>query len=137
MPLKNHARSPSVEVAVNNGGEAPHYVKSLTLGILAVLLGFQISGWVFAIVAVQQGRVDFRSFYAAGYLIRTGRSRLLYDYSSEVSFQNQIVSARNMALPFIHPPYEALIFVPFSYLRFRSAYFAYLLFNVALLAISA
>ena len=112
-------------------------MKALALGVLAILLGFQISGWVFAIGAVQDGRVDFRSFYTAGYLVRTGRPHLLYDYSSQIVFQNQVVSARTMALPFIHPPYEALLFVPFSYLRFRSAYFAYLLFNVALLAIAA
>jgi hypothetical protein len=42
-----------------------------------------------------------------------------------------------MALPFIHPPFEAVFFAPFSYLPFRGAYFAFLLFNVALLVISA
>jgi hypothetical protein len=42
-----------------------------------------------------------------------------------------------MALPFIHPPYEAILFAPFSYLKFRGAYVAYLLFNVGMLAIAA
>ncbi len=133
--MRSHAGS--LDLGVSGGWEAPHYVRSLTLGTLAVLLGFQISGWVFAISAAQQGRVDFRSFYTAGYLVRTGRSHQLYDYSTQVLFQNQTVSARTMALPFIHPPYEVVLFVPFSYFPFRSAYFAFLLFNVALVMISA
>jgi hypothetical protein len=116
--------------------DPPHYVKSLSLAIPAVLLGFQISGWVFAMLALQQGRTDFRSQYTAGYMVRSGNAHRLYDYGSQLRFQNQLVGPRDMALPFDHLPYEALLFVPISYLSFRAAYFAMLAFNLVVLALS-
>src|SRR6266851_1531282 len=116
--------------------DPPHYVKSLSLAIPAVLLGFQISGLVFAMLALQQGRTDFRSQYTAGYMVRSGNAHRIYDYGAQLFFQNQLVGAREMALPFDHLPYEALLFVPFSYLSFKAAYFAMLVFNLFVLALS-
>ena len=114
----------------------PHYVKSLSLAIPAVLLGFQISGWVFAILAVQQGRTDFRSQYTAGYMMRSGNAHRIYDYGAQLLFQNQLITARDLALPFDHLSYEALLFVPFSYLPFKAAYFAMVVCNLAALALA-
>ena len=116
--------------------EPRHYVRSLSLAIPAVLLGFQISGWVFAILAVQQGRTDFRSQYTAGYMLRSGNAQRIYDYGAQLFFQNQLITARDLALPFDHLPYEALLFVPFSYLSFKAAYLAMVAFNLAVLALS-
>ena len=118
------------------GWDPPHYVKTLSLAIPAVLLGFQISGWVFAILALQQGRTDFRSQYTAGYMMRSGNAHRIYDYSAQLLFQNRLVGARDMALPFDHLSYEALLFVPFSYLPFRAAYFAMLAFNLVVLVLT-
>src|SRR6266849_10475359 len=103
--------------------DPPHYVKSLSLAIPAVLLGFRISGWVFAILALQQGRTDFRSQYTAGYMLRSGNAHRIYDYGAQLFFQNQLITARDLALPFDHLSYEALLFVPFSYIPFKAAYF--------------
>src|SRR5438552_18182608 len=41
-----------------------------------------------------------------------------------------------MTLPFLRPAYEALLFVPFSFLSYRTAYFAFLGLNAILLAVS-
>src|SRR5260370_32032192 len=125
MTIDQEQQPPSIQarVAPVQAWEPPHYVKSLSLAIPAVLLGFQISGWVFAILAVQQGRTDFRSQYTAGYMVRSGNAHRLYDYSSQLVFQNRLTTARDLALPFDHLSYEALLFFPFSYLPFNVAYF--------------
>src|SRR5260370_14278063 len=131
QPTTVQARIPRVL-----GWDPPHYVKSLALAIPAVFLGFQISGWVFAMLALQQGRTDFRTQYTTGYMMRSGNAHRVYDYGAQLFFQNQLVGARDVALPFDHLPYEALFFVPFSYLSFKAAYFAMLVFNLVVLALS-
>lgn len=114
----------------------PHYVRSLSLTIPAIFLGLQISGWIFAMFALAQGRVDFRAMYTGGYMVRTGNGSQLYDYNAQLLLQNRLVTARNVTMPFDHLPYEALLFVPFSYLPFKSAYFAMLAVNFAALVLS-
>jgi hypothetical protein len=135
-PQHQQKTSAPAPVLPSLGWNPPHYVKSLSLAVPAVLLGFQISGWVFAILAVQQGRTDFRSQYTAGYMMRSGNAHRIYDYGAQLFFQNQLVLARDLALPFDHLSYEALLFVPFSYLSFEAAYFAMVAFNLAVLALS-
>ena len=135
MTISQQQQPASVPASVSQSlsWNPPHYVKSLSLAIPAVLLGFQISGWVFAILALQQGRTDFRSQYTAGYMMRSGNAHRIYDYGAQLFFQNQLISARDLALPFDHLPYEALLFAPFSYLPFKTAYLAMVAFNLAVL----
>jgi len=116
--------------------QAPHYVRSLAMAIPAVFLGFQISGWVFAMRALQEGRVDFRAQYTAGYLVRSGNGHRLYDHAFQLVLQNSLVSPRSVPMPFDHLAYEALVFAPFSFLRFKAAYFTFLAANVAALTLS-
>lgn len=77
---------------------------------------------------------DFRSFYAAGYLMRTGRSDL-YDLSRQQEVQRTLISPSSGTLPFAHPSYEALLYAPFSLLSYGRAYLCYLLFNLLVLAV--
>ncbi len=112
---------------------APYYVQGLALGIPAILLGLQITGWLFFIPAIFDGHADFRNFYSAGCMVRLGDARVLYDYETEKVYQDRLVSRENLAMPFIHPAYEALLFVPLSLLTYRAAYFVFLAVNLALL----
>ncbi|MDE3104877.1 MAG: DUF2029 domain-containing protein [Acidobacteriota bacterium] len=75
---------------------------------------------------------DFRSFYAAGHILRTHPAQL-YDPATELTTQNQYVSPLQEPLPFYHLSYEALLYLPFSLLPFRVAYLAYAGFNLLLL----
>jgi hypothetical protein len=130
--LKNDRRR-ATEIAVPSG--LPYYVSALALGIPAILLGLQITGWLFFIPAIFHGHADFRSFYNAGYMVRTGAARALYDYEVEKVYQNRLISQENLAMPFIHPAYEALLFVPLSLLPYRASYFAFLGVNLGLLVV--
>src|SRR6202158_2761524 len=115
---------------------APYYVKALAMALPAAMLGWQISGWIFFLPAAMQGRADFRQLYTAGYMVRTGHSRELYDYAAQKSFQDATVSREQVALPFIRPAYQALLFAPFSFISYRTAYFFFLAVNLALLSAS-
>jgi len=116
--------------------QAPYYVKALALGLPAYLIGIHMWTWVFTVSIFLGGRSDFRQLYTAGYMVRSGHAHELYDYESQRYFQNKVVSQADMALPFIRPAYEALLFVPFSFLSYRTAYFAFLGLNAILLAVS-
>jgi len=81
---------------------------------------------------VPAGHSDFRAYYTAGYMLRTGKQ--IYDPAAQLEAQNRLVSREEIALPFIHPAYEALIYVPFSFLSYLSAYWVWFALNLAMLA---
>jgi len=114
----------------------PYYVKGLALGLSAFLIGIHLWTWVFTLPIFLHGRADFRQLYTAGYLVRSGRGHQLYDYDTQLHFQNELVSHGDIALPFIRPAYQALLFAPLSLLPYRTAYFAFLAVNLALLWVS-
>src|SRR5689334_18531354 len=102
--------------------------RALILGITAILIGLPLLGWPsFLLYVVPDGHADFRANYTAGYLLRTGQP--LYDYALEVGVQNQKVSHEEVALPFIHPAYEALLYVPLSFLTYLQAYWVWFAVN--------
>ena len=81
------------------------------------------------------GRADFRQLYTAGYMLRSGSATHLYDYDAQLYFQRLVVGPGEIPLPFIRPAFEALLFVPFSLLSYRPAYFLFLMVNIGLLSI--
>ena len=117
------------------GREAPGYVKALALGLSAYLAGVHLWTWVFNVSTFLAGAADFRQLYSAARMIVSGRRLLLYDYLAQFRAQNAFVSPRPVALPFNHPAYEALVFVPLSYLSYRSAYLSFLAMNCGLLVL--
>ena len=88
---------------------------------------------------VRKGYPDFTIFYSAGSIVRAGMARSLYDESVEFQVQRRFapdVSIRHGALPYNHPPFEALLFVPFTYLPYLPAYLAWNLVNLGLLGLA-
>lgn len=75
---------------------------------------------------------DFRTFYAAGYLLRTDRAHF-YDLDAQARVENEQVSPARLQLYFNHPAYEALVDAPFALLPFKAAYRAFMVFNVVLM----
>jgi hypothetical protein len=69
-------------------------------------------------------------------MIRTSQAHKLYDYESIERFQNDLVSRGDMTQALDLPAYEALLFVPFSFLEYRAAYIAFFATNLALLGLS-
>ena len=76
--------------------------------------------------------LDFRSFYAAGVVLRT-HPHQLYDVALQKQTQDALVSEGTFVLPFYHPPFETLLYAPFAILPYRPAYFAFIAFNILLM----
>jgi hypothetical protein len=87
---------------------------------------------------VRKGYPDFTIFYSAGKMVRAGMARSLYDERVEFQVQRQFapnVSIRHGALPYNHPPFEALLFVPFTHLPYLPAYLAWNAVNLGLMGV--
>jgi hypothetical protein len=88
---------------------------------------------------VAAGLPDFAIYYCAGHVVREGLGHQLYDPASRFQVQEQFARAVPMfrgPLPWTHPPFEALFFVPFSYFSYLAAYLLWNLLSLVLLGIS-
>jgi hypothetical protein len=100
----------------------PYYVLALAMAVPAALVGVEIPSWRFLgsqTVALQS---DLRVFYTPGYMLRTGQARDIYNFPAIRRNQDEKVAPDNAAVPFLHPAYEAVLFVPLSFLPYRAAY---------------
>jgi Glycosyltransferase family 87 len=105
--------------------------------VVGILLTFQVGILFYAIPTLGlKGALDFRTLYAAGYMVRTGHARQLHNHDADREFQKQSVGASDAGNHYNHLAYESLFFVPFSLLSYRAAYFAFLGLNIVLLVIS-
>ncbi len=87
---------------------------------------------------LRRGYQDFTIYYTGGMMLREGRAAALYDL--EAQYQTQLrfcdVPIRHGALPFNHPAFEALMFVPFTLLSFWHAYLLWTALSLGMLAAS-
>jgi hypothetical protein len=86
--------------------------------------------------SIVQGYPDFTVYYTAGKMLRLGLGRQFYDLQAQLAVQVHSVGAvagRRGLLPFIHPPFEALLFLPLTYLQYSDAFLLWDLLNLAAL----
>jgi hypothetical protein len=85
---------------------------------------------------VRKGYPDFTVLYSAGKIVREGLGTQLYDSQTQYRIQQEFaagVSIREGPLPYIHPPWEALILVPFTWFSYPVAYLLWDAVNVLIL----
>src|SRR6185437_12638353 len=102
------------------------YLWALLLLELIICLGFRSS--------IRSGAIDFRGYYTAGHMLRTGQAALLYDYPTQQRLQNTLVAPAQFTLLFFAPPFAAL---PFALLSFEPYLWALLLWGIVNLALLA
>jgi Glycosyltransferase family 87 len=124
-----------LDAAPGQSYRASYYVQALAMGLPAITFGLTLHSWLDEKRLVQSGGADFRLFYTGACMVRTGHSNELYSYTALKHFEDLLVSVHPLPLPFNHPPYEALLLVPFTYLRFQLAFLAWLGVNLVLLAL--
>jgi hypothetical protein len=87
--------------------------------------------------SIAQGLPDFSGNYTAGLILRAGHGDRLYDdalhESLQRSFSPVAVQKRRTILPYIHLPYEALLYEPLAYFSYPTAYTIWLGLNLVLL----
>jgi hypothetical protein len=74
---------------------------------------------------------DFPQLYCAAKIVGAGMGHRLYDVALQWQFQQRYTG--RIGNFFIHPPFEALLYLPFTVLPLRAAYFAWTLFNLGIL----
>lgn len=78
---------------------------------------------------------DFPHFYCAAKILAAGLGHQLYDVSLQWEFQRRY--AGRVGNFFIHPPFEAVIYLPFTGLPIQGAYLAWSLFSLVVLGVTA
>jgi hypothetical protein len=66
----------------------PH---DLVLGLLPLLIGFEVLLAILYMPPALRGLDDFRQLYVGGYMIRAGHATELYDYDSQQRFEETVV----------------------------------------------
>src|SRR6266480_8028945 len=114
----------------------PEKYKKLLLLFLAGMLSLHIAVAWRSRDLVRKGYPDFTALYSAGKIVREGLSKQLYDSQTQYRIQQEFaagVSIRQGPLPYIHPPWEALVFVPFAWFSYPVAYLLWDAVNVLIL----
>jgi glycosyl transferase family 87 len=106
------------------------FLLAMTLCNVALLL--QVSP------LLRKGYQDFTIFYTSARLLRSGQASALYNLDTQYRMQLTFtdVSIRQGPLPFNHPPFEALLFLPFTGLNYWPAYLVWTALNSVMLALS-
>ena len=78
------------------------------------------------------GKNDFPPLYSSAQMVREGQASRLYDLDAENSFLHRISDVARP--PNNHLPYENLIFIPFTYLRFGAAHLLWTSLSLGILA---
>ena len=82
------------------------------------------------------GDPDFTVYYTAGRMLREGQGHQLYDPRAQLATQREFASraqTRNNPLPYIHPPFEGLIFLPLTFLPYTTAFALWNVLNLGFL----
>lgn len=82
----------------------------------------------------RKARLDFSQFYCSAQIIRQGLGRKLYDLRTQIEFQSRVAPVHAF---YNHPPFEALLFLPFTYLCYHAAYILWTLVSLGLLVYAA
>jgi len=87
--------------------------------------------------SIPAGLPDFSIFYTAARILASGQGHHLYDDNLQEavqrSFGEAAVERRGTILPFNHPPFEAVLFVPLAHFSYLTAYLIWVTINLGLL----
>jgi len=126
MSSGNQLRDVLRRIAVPDGTRTraiPHYVSSIGLGVLAILVGLEISGWIGFALTDMHNHTDFPFYYWGAEMVRSGNVTNLY-LPQPVDYY------------YTRPAFETLLFLPFTFLPFWSAYVLWTIFNLGCLIAS-
>ena len=105
---------------------------------LAGMLAIHAAVWWRARAWIKDGSADFTSMYTAGKMVREGKRTEIFDEKAEWDTQRQFAKAailRKKSWPYVHAPFEAVLFVPFGSFPYMTAYFLFIAANTVMVAL--
>lgn len=110
--------------------------RELLLGLLPLLIGFQLIAWIVYLPISLHGLADFRTLYASAYMTRLHHGGEIYDAAALLRYKEQVAPlGRPFLQPMDHPAYETLLFLPLTYLNYRSAFLVFAAINLGTLLV--
>ena len=127
VPTTTEARGPAISA---------HSHKTVAKLFLVAMLGMH----AFFLWSVR-GRIaradpDFTVFYTAGKILREGKGSQLYNPRIQQQVQTEFATNSDIRvgpLPYIHPPFEAVLFIPLTLLPYGEAFAVWSLINLSFL----
>ncbi len=104
--------------------------------IIAALLWLNLLFVIDFRKGMKNGYADFTVYYTGATILREGRGHQIYDRQLQYEVQEDFaghIPFRRGPLPYIHPPFEALIFVPLTLLSYSQAFVVWDLLTVVML----
>jgi hypothetical protein len=115
-----------------NQNRAEPFLLLLVILVCLIQLGYLMGGTHGGLL----GGADFRHLYTAGYMVRTGHASEIYDFPASYEYQEKLAGPAGKDLPFNHLAYEALLYLPLSFLSYKWAYLVFMAINFALIYVS-
>jgi hypothetical protein len=106
-------------------------MRTLINNLLALLAVTALAFYFARLFPVMQKGTDFADFYVGAQIVLQGRGHQLYD----TAVQNEFLArySGRVGTYFIHPPFETLVYLPFSLWTIARAYLLWCLLNMMLL----
>jgi hypothetical protein len=112
--------------------------RELALGLLPLLIGFELLVWTAYLPSGLHGLAVFRTLYVSGYMVRTLDARDIYDSDKLRDLSDRLVPVgQTLNQPMDHPAYEALFLAPLSLVSYPTALAAFILINLGVLGLCA
>jgi hypothetical protein len=107
-------------------------IRFLCLAVLGIVLG--LAGSYLLVLGGSLHGTDFAGFYTAGALLNDYPPERVYDLDLQDQLYHRLFPdlPAGRTLPYVYPPFFALLFRPLARLRFEWAYTGWLLLSVAL-----
>ncbi len=104
-------------------------------GLVAGILCLHLFLFISVRERIARAFPDFTIFYTAGKLLHEGAGGQLYEPQAQLRVQEKLaeIPHRRGPLPYNHPPFEALIFLPLALLPYGWAFTAWDVLNLVLL----
>lgn len=112
--------------------------KRVFICFLAVLAAVNITVLWYGRDYMVKGYGDFAAFYTAGKLLLRGQGPHLYDAKQQWDVQREFASTVNIRhgpLPYIRPPFQAILFLPMAWLDYPRAFFVWMALKISILFI--
>lgn len=96
---------------------------SFSTDALVLIMCTGVANITFFLLAARNGNpnyLDFSGLYTAGGLIIEGYSASMFNPQTQLEFQHRVLGRPGL-LPFMHLPYESLLFVPLAFLPMKLA----------------
>jgi len=116
------------------------YIFFFSISILSVLTFFLTILLLYTSLGLRffLRSTDFRAFYTGGLMLLNNVTQDFYTLSTQYNWQHKFtpeMSDPKYLMPFVYPPFVAIPMAFIALLPFETAYFVYMLWNIALLAV--